>query len=122
MLYKEDQDQMAFMEWLRVAYPDVYDVAFAIPNSGRTPQQGAKLKKLGVKAGVPDVMVCVAKGLWHGLFLEFKRAATDTIAKGIVSPAQKDRMAKLHARGYRCDVVYGIDEAMEAMISYMRLS
>lgn len=122
MLHIEDQDQMAFMSWLSCAYPDVFDVTFAIPNSGRTPQQGAKLKKLGVKPGMPDVMVCVVRGLWHGLFIEFKRAATDTIAKGVVSPAQKDRMDKLSRRGYKCDVVYGLDQAMDSVISYMRVS
>jgi hypothetical protein len=45
----------------------------AIPNGGhRHKATAARLKAAGVKAGVPDICLPVARGDWHGLYIELK--------------------------------------------------
>ena len=46
---------------------------FAIPNGGhRHKAVAAKLKAEGVRPGVPDLCLPVARGLHHGLYIELK--------------------------------------------------
>mgnify|MGYP001007545441 FL=1 len=58
----EDQEQEAFVQWLRLkGYPH-----FRVPNETYTKSwnQKAKNKKLGVSSGVPDLAV-VVPDVWH---------------------------------------------------------
>src|SRR5262245_64718583 len=49
-------------------------LCFAIPNGGaRDVITAGRLKAEGVRAGVPDVCLPVARAGYHGLFLEVKR-------------------------------------------------
>ena len=46
---------------------------FAIPNGGkRNAKEAYFMKRTGVKAGVPDLCVPVAKKGYHGLYIEMK--------------------------------------------------
>src|SRR5690606_10086741 len=72
----------AIMRFLDLALPPEYR-AFHVPNGGaRDARTGAMLKAMGVKAGVPD-MVVIGPGSWVGL-LEIKPAKG-----GALSPSQK---------------------------------
>lgn len=45
-----------------------------IPNGGyRKPSEAARFRALGVRAGVPDIFLPVARGGYHGLWIELKR-------------------------------------------------
>lgn len=74
---------LAVAETLRwFALPGV--VFFHVPNGGRmTAQRGARLKRMGVKAGVADFIILLPEGRWRVLFLELKAP------KGRLSEAQK---------------------------------
>jgi hypothetical protein len=62
-------------------------VAFAVPNGGkRHAREAARMKGLGVKAGVPDLCV-VYRG--RAAFLELKAK------RGVMSPAQKAMQKRL---------------------------
>ena len=65
----EDQIQRAVFQHLKTrAAPGVF--AFHVPNGGkRRPIEASILKGLGVKAGVPDVIVCF-RGNFFGLELK----------------------------------------------------
>lgn len=84
-----------------------YDLIFHIPNEGkRTERNGARLKKEGLKKGIPDLFLPVARGKFHGLFIEMKKAG------GKTSIEQKHWIAKLRKQGYLvevCDSVKAID-------------
>ena len=93
-------------------------LAFAIPNGGkRDPKEAARLKREGVLAGIPDVMVAEPVGGYHGLFIEMKRAEG-----GSTSPKQKQRIAELQQRGYYCVVCHGVEEGYAAFLSYMAMA
>ena len=74
--------QSAIMQYLAVALPATYR-AFAVPNGGRRDRiTGAILKREGVKAGVPDIIIVRDGG--SVAFLEVK---TPT---GALSASQKE--------------------------------
>ncbi len=116
MLEKDHQKWV--IAWLKMAYPNL--VYFHIPNEGLFPvQYRVQLKKMGVLAGVPDLFIAKSAELqsitYHGLFVEMKR---DTKSK--VTDKQNEVMHKLELQGYRCEVGYGRDDAMEKIKYYLR--
>jgi VRR-NUC domain len=108
----EHQHQSNYFRWVAHAYPD--KLVFAIPNGGnRSAITGALLKKEGVKAGIPDIMVTSANGQWHGLFIEMK---TET---GRVSMNQQRIIDQLESEGYKVEVCRGWAEAMQKTNEYL---
>lgn len=71
--------QTAFFVWaslpdVRSKYPEL-EWCFAIPNGGqRDPKSAAAMKAEGVKSGVHDIMLPVARRGYKGLFIEAKNA------------------------------------------------
>jgi hypothetical protein len=113
----EDAEQMALMAKLHVAkwrgHP-LSDFAFAVPNGGsRHPAEGAKLKRMGVLAGVPDLIVPIPAGRFHGLGLELKAQG------GRLQPSQREYLAKLRWLGWQTAVAFGADEAFAAITRYL---
>ncbi|MCC6454161.1 MAG: VRR-NUC domain-containing protein [Caldilineaceae bacterium] len=85
----------------RAATDPRWGLIFAIPNGGhRNPIVAAKLKAEGVRKGVLDLMIPVARHGYHGLFIELK--AEDN------KPTQEqlDWIRSLRAQGYRCEVIW----------------
>lgn len=117
-LVSEEVEQMqlfTWAAWVSGIYPEL-TLMFHIPNGGhRNKATAAKLKAAGVKAGVPDLFLPVAKGGYFGLFIELKRADG-----GVVSSAQKEYIAALEKQGYLCAVAHGFDEAREWIEKYMQ--
>ena len=72
------------------------------------------LKKTGVKKGVPDLFLPVARGGAHGLWVEMKRRKG-----GKVSPKQRSWIEALEGQGYVCVVAHGSDEACDAIWQYL---
>ena len=97
---------------------DKYPLAqllFAIPNGGlRDKVVAAKLKATGVKAGVPDMFLPVARGDFHGLFIELKKGQKQTL-----SNEQKDWFRELQEQGYECVVSFGWQHAVNNIITYL---
>lgn len=88
---------------------------FAIPNGEqRSAMTGAKLKAAGVKAGVPDIFLPVARNGFHGLWIELK------IKGGVVSEKQYEWLAKLSEQGYATRVCFGWLEAKQELLEYLR--
>jgi len=114
----EHDEQVELFEWADAAqgeHPELC-MLFAIPNGGaRHPAVAAQLKAEGVKAGVPDVMLAVARGRWHGLFVELKRADRSNHA----TSAQKAWMEMLRRYGYSTIVCYGATDAINAIMGYL---
>jgi hypothetical protein len=84
----EHVEQTSLFEWAELNKHVIPELEWlhAIPNGGVRPAtvrlvngewrrfsfEGAKLKKEGVKPGVPDVMLPVAKRSFYGLYIEMK--------------------------------------------------
>jgi len=95
----EAAEQSCLFEWADMAqtkYPCLRHM-FAIPNGGsRHILEAVNLKKQGVKRGVPDIMLPVARQGYHGLFIEMKRQKG-----GRESPEQKEYKEYLIGEGYK---------------------
>jgi len=89
---------------------------FAIPNGGaRSKATAGKLKAEGVRPGVPDLMLPVARGGYHGLYIEMKAVG------GRTSDEQKAWIAGLRENGYRVEVCVGADAAWRVLCEYLEI-
>ncbi|WP_335951732.1 VRR-NUC domain-containing protein [Acinetobacter beijerinckii] len=113
----EDQEQITLMSWahhVKFGNGRLSDYLFHIPNGGsRNLIEASKLKKMGVKAGVPDLQLIIPNGLIHGLWIELKSKA------GKLQPSQRLMMQRLEEQGYMCKVCFGADEAIQEIKKYL---
>ena len=112
----ESEEQQVVMQWAAMRegqYPELA-LFHHIPNGGsRREGERAKLAAEGVKPGVPDLHLPVARGKWHGLWIEMK--AKD----GTPSREQLRWIAMLAAQDNKAVVCYGADQAIREIVEYM---
>lgn len=85
-----------------------------VPNGGKRDKATAiALKRQGVKAGVPDIVLPAPKGEYHGLYIELK-AGQNTATK-----SQKDFLEYLRQQGYYTAICYGWQKAAELIEQYL---
>lgn len=125
----ETGHQMALMLWAqqnRTTWP-VLRLLFAIPNGGhRDKREAARLKQAGVKAGVPDLCLPVARGGFLSCWLELKKPADVTAtgrkrAVGRVADKQTTWAADLREQGHAVVTAYGYEQARAAIVDYLAL-
>ena len=116
----EHDEQRELFAWvLLLPFSHPAKLAFAVPNGARTSISVAKrLKAEGLRAGVPDVVLPVARGGHHGLFIELKRA--DGVPSD-VNVVQRQWHEALKAQGYRVVVAFGAAQARQAITDYLNL-
>lgn len=121
MRHEESQHQQALVRWADSMWlPSLHsakvgDFLFAVPNGGRRDKiTAAILKTEGVRAGVPDLMLALPCGQYHGLFIEMKPPK-----KGRVSESQRSWLERLRQAGYRAEVCHGWDEARQLIEGYL---
>ena len=111
-------EQIKLFNWVAFArskYPEL-DMLYHIPNGGSRNQiEAANLKKQGVRAGVPDLCLPVARGKYHGLYIEMK------YGKNNLSEKQKEWLSKLSEQGYATAVCYGWEAAAKVLEKYIAL-
>lgn len=100
----EDQLQKAVVRALAVnARSDA--IYWHTPNGGsRNAIEAAKLKGMGTRAGIPDILILCNSQL-YGLELKTER--------GRLSPLQRLMLDELRRAGARVAVSYGLDDALE---------
>lgn len=110
----EHSHQVALFAWCAISNILELRLLFAIPNGEqRTAVTGARLKAAGVKAGIPDIFLPVARNGFHGLWIELK------IHKGVVSEKQHEWLDLLSKQGYATRVCFGWEEARNALLEYL---
>jgi hypothetical protein len=112
----EHDEQAALFIWAALQETRLPELRllFAIPNGGaRAKATAALLKAEGVKRGVPDVLLPVARLGKHGLWLELK------VRGGRVSPEQQAWHADLRAQGYQVEVCWSWLEAAQEIETYL---
>jgi hypothetical protein len=108
----EGAEQEAVIEYCDLMHIPAVHVA----NEGkRSKSYGAKLKRMGLRRGFPDIIVFCAKGKYHGLAIEMK------YDKGKTSKDQEEWLRTLSSEGYACAVCYGADEAIKIIERYINL-
>jgi len=114
----ESQEQIYLFQWAelnRRRMPEL-GLLFHVPNGGKRSMATARrLKAEGVKAGVPDLCLPVARGGWHGLFIELKRAGG-----GRATEQQREWIGALEKEGYRAVVCHGWEAAAEELARYLK--
>lgn len=111
---------MAVFTWsaLAAAIGDHPELAmlYHVPNGGlRDKATAGRLKAAGVRAGVPDLHLPVARRGFHGLWIELKRCDRSNHP----TPAQAWWHERLRAEGHHVVVCYGADEAISAIEHYL---
>ncbi|MBS6039970.1 VRR-NUC domain-containing protein [Pseudomonas sp.] len=115
---REGQEQAALMKEIEIRYPDVYLNLHHTPNGGyRGKVEAGRLKAQGTKAGIPDLLLTMARGGYFGLFIEFKA----TVKPAAVSLEQQACIGRLNDQGYLAVVCRGHFDAMECLRAYMAL-
>lgn len=117
MRNEEDQQQALLIEWARLNQPQIPELflLFHIGNGGyRNLLTAIKLKKAGVKPGVPDLFLAVPTEYYSGLFIEMKSK------RGVVSDAQKKWIESLNNAGYLAVVCRGFEEAKTEILDYLK--
>lgn len=113
---KEGGAQEMLFRWITYQLDEYPELAllYHIPNGGKRDAKTATiLKRQGVKAGVPDLHLPVARGGYHGLYIELKVGDNTTTKK------QKDWIRELNKQGYLAVVCYGWDEATKQLLDYL---
>lgn len=112
----EHEEQKALFKWASYQTSRLPELSllFAIPNGGkRSKAVAGKLKAEGVKAGVPDICLPVARGSYHGLYIELKAE------RGKVTPLQYEWAEALTDQGYLALVCHGWERAKAAIEKYL---
>ena len=110
----EDEVQEAVVE-----YCDIMKIVCVhIPNeSKRSAAYGAKMKRMGLRKGFPDLFIPTARQGFHGLFIELKR---DKLAHP--TKEQLEWLSYLNREGYRAIIAHGVDAAMKEIKNYMGIN
>lgn len=88
---------------------------YHIPNGGsRGKAEAGRFKAEGVKSGVPDICLPVARGEYHGLYIELKRRQG-----GRLSVNQRIWIDELRRQGYCATVCNGWEEAVAVIVAYL---
>lgn len=111
----EAQEQMTLFSWAAMQsgkYPEL-NLLYHVPNGGsRHKAEAGRLRAEGVKAGVPDLCLPVARGQYHGLYIELKRQRG-----GRTSDHQSEWLDALSAQGYKAALCYGWEQAAGTIIA-----
>ncbi len=115
----EHTHQVQLFTWADVMVEE-YDISelalmFAIPNGGHRHKRVAqKLRAEGLKPGVPDVFLPVARGGYHGCWIEMKR-----LKRGRMQPSQRVWQRNLREQGYRAERCDGWIVAATCIADYL---
>jgi hypothetical protein len=115
-LLGEHAEQAALFRWAEFARARLPELALlhAIPNGGhRHKATAARLKAEGVKRGVPDVCLPVARNGAHGLYIELKTE------RGKATPEQLGWIRALRRQGYVAEVCRGWESARSMIEHYL---
>lgn len=114
----EATEQVQVINWCKMNAVEnpALNLIFHIPNGGsRNQREAANLKAQGVKAGVPDLFLPVARKDYHGLFIEMKFGRNKPTEK------QTEWMRSLDAQGYKCALCYGAEMAIYTLKEYLEM-
>ena len=100
---------------MKAQYPEL-DLLYHIPNGGsRNKIEAANLKRQGVRAGVPDLCLPVARGEYHGIYIEMKHGKNKPTQK------QEEWLEKLTKQGYLTAVAYTYEAAADILLKYIKM-
>jgi hypothetical protein len=122
----EHGEQCRIYDWVKQHEAEHPELAlfYAIPNGARLSYrkskngkryspEAQKLLAEGMRPGVPDMCLPVARDNWHGLYIELKRG------KNKPSEKQVEYLERLTRQGYLAVVCYGSKDAIDTIKKYL---
>lgn len=115
----EAAEQIKLFRWVDLVSKNYYPelrLLYHIPNGGsRNELEAVNLKKQGVRAGVPDLCLPVARGGYHGLYIELKYGKNKPTEK------QLEWIEALRDEGYAVSICWGFEAARAELEKYLKL-
>jgi len=116
----EAQEQMRLFAWIDAnmeQYPALR-WAFHVPNGEyRDKATGGRLKAMGVRRGVPDVLMPVERQGFRGLAIELKRSDKSNHA----TTEQVEWVAHFHHQLWAVEICYGAQSAIDTIKWYLEI-
>lgn len=107
--------QVEVISWAReheALHPGL-ELLFHCPNEGRrSPRSGARMKRMGMMAGVPDLQLPLPVGRYSGLWMELKTK------RGRLTDTQKWWLERLQRYGHHAVVCRSAEEAIDQIAEY----
>ena len=111
--YEEDLQEQC-VKWFELQYPKLKWLLHHSPNGGRrTTIEGQRFKRMGTRAGFPDLQLCFPNRKFHGLFIELKSK------KGQQRPTQKLMQGLLEEVGYKYELVRDFYSFVDCIRRYL---
>jgi len=121
----EEREQRALIQWADVQpmpaphragdVDKIGDALLHVPNGGgRSKAEAGVFKALGVRAGVPDLLLTVPANGCAGLWMELKAPGS-----GRLNEAQHRWIARLRGLGYSAAVCQGWHAAAGEIVAYL---
>ena len=113
--YIEDTLQKSCVQWFDLQYRHFSWALFHVPNGGqRNRVEAAKFKAMGVRPGVPDLLLILPRHGYSYLAMELK------VGKNTQTDSQKTYQSKMSENGGKYIVIRSIDEFIDAVNGYLR--
>lgn len=115
----ESVEQQCLFRWAAFQsgrFPELA-LLYHVPNGGsRKKAEAGRFRAEGVKAGVPDLCLPVARGGFHGLYIELKRQKGSK-----TSDDQKAWLSNLEKQGYFVALCKGWEAAAKVITEYLTM-
>jgi len=112
----ETEIQKQCISWFSTQYRKIWEQGLLIHIANErhcSIRRGRELKEMGVRKGIPDLQLFVAKKGYHGLLIEMKQPGR------YPRPEQRDLMDHLSGEGYLCAVCKSLDEFRTIINNYL---
>lgn len=119
----EEQLQIQAVAWFHRQYPKYHKLFYHPANGGKRGKATAiKLKLMGVRRGVPDIILDVTSKIdgtsYPGLRIELK--PDKKLVKSYPSKEQREVIEAMKDQGYYATVCYGLEEFQKVVNWYLR--
>jgi hypothetical protein len=129
MITSEDGLQISLVSWARLQATKRPELAclewlYSVPNGGkRSALEAMRLVQGGVKSGIPDLQLDVARKGYHGLRLELKKPNVLANGKRGKCKEPDEEQIKCHdflrAQGFAVYVSNDLDELKNIILDYL---
>lgn len=114
MRYNEEQLQIACVRWFNLQYPEYALLLHHSPNGGyKTEFEGMAFKRMGTRAGFPDLILLLPRGTRPFLCIEFKSG------KGRQTAYQQAYQQAVESVGARYEVVRTAEDFIKVINEYL---
>jgi VRR-NUC domain len=117
MKYNEKHIHKQCVLWFARFYPSLFNrkLLFHTPNGARRGVvEAAELKRMGMQAGIPDLILLIPNDVYHALLIEIKTPDT------YQSKEQKEFEKQIVDVGYCYSVCKSVDEFISLLQHYLK--